>query len=397
MTSRAKPFGIRTMNKISAQGLSLFGSDYQISDANDAPDAILVRSAQVDTDLFPTALAVARAGAGVNNITIDKASEKGVCVFNTPGANANAVAELVFDAMGAAARNIIAGNAWIKSLEGMTDDKEISAAVEKGKGQFAGVELRGRTLGVIGLGKIGVLVANGGVARGMSVIAYEPYPSIGNMHALHPAVRITSNLEEVMRTADAVSMHGPLTPNTKNLINADMIAAMRDGAILCNFSRGGIVDEAATVAALDAGKLRAYVTDFASQTTLKCPKCINFPHLGASTAEAEENCATMAVEQLKLYLEHGVVRNSVNFPAIAAMPAAGTKTRLVIVNRDVPNMIAAVTKILGDAGVNIQSFKNESNGKIGYNLVDLACEIDDGLVKSIEAAGDVLKVRVIKY
>ena len=397
MTSRAKPFGIRTMNKISAQGLSLFGSDYQISDANDAPDAILVRSAQVDTDLFPTALAVARAGAGVNNITIDKASEKGVCVFNTPGANANAVAELVFDAMGAAARNIIAGNAWIKSLEGMTDDKEISAAVEKGKGQFAGVELRGRTLGVIGLGKIGVLVANGGVARGMSVIAYEPYPSIGNMHALHPAVRITSNLEEVMRTADAVSMHVPLTPNTKNLINADMIAAMRDGAILCNFSRGGIVDEAATVAALDAGKLRAYVTDFASQTTLKCPKCINFPHLGASTAEAEENCATMAVEQLKLYLEHGVIRNSVNFPAIAAMPAVGTKTRLVVINRDVPNMIATITKILGDAGVNIQSLKNESNGKIGYNLVDLACEIDDGLVRNIEATADVLKVRVIKY
>ncbi len=397
MPFRTKPFGIRTMNKISAQGLSLFGSDYQIADDNEKPDAILVRSAQVDTDSFPGVLAVARAGAGVNNITIDKASEKGVCVFNTPGANANAVAELVFDAMGAAARNIIAGNAWIKSLEGMTDDKEISAAVEKGKGQFAGVELRGRTLGVIGLGKIGVLVANGGVARGMSVIAYEPYPSVANMHALHASVRITSNLEEVMRSADAVSMHIPLTPNTKNLINADMIAAMRDGAILCNFSRGGIVDEAATVAALDAGKLRAYVTDFASQVTLKCPKCINFPHLGASTAEAEENCATMAVEQLKLYLEHGVIRNSVNFPAIAAMPAVGTKTRLVVINRDVPNMIATITKILGDAGVNIQSLKNESNGKIGYNLVDLAVDIPADLVEKIVATADVLKVRVIKY
>ena len=397
MPFRTKPFGIRTMNKISAQGLSLFGSDYQIADDNEKPDAILVRSAQVDTDSFPGVLAVARAGAGVTNITIDKASEKGVCVFNTPGATANAVAELVFDAMGAAARNIIAGNAWIKSLEGMTDDKEISAAVEKGKGQFAGVELRGRTLGVIGLGKIGVLVANGGVARGMSVIAYEPYPSVANMHALHASVRITSNLEEVMRSADAVSMHIPLTPNTKNLINADMIAAMRDGAILCNFSRGGIVDEAATVAALDAGKLRAYVTDFASQVTLKCPKCINLPHLGASTAEAEENCATMAVEQLKLYLEHGVIRNSVNFPAIAAMPAVGTKTRLVIVNRDVPNMIATITKILGDAGVNIQSLKNESNGKIGYNLVDLAVDVPADLVEKIVAPADVLRVRGIKY
>lgn len=397
MPFRTKPYGIRTMNKISAQGLSLFSSDYSVSDSQEKPDAILVRSAQVDTAQFPELLAVARAGAGVNNITIDAASAAGVCVFNTPGANANAVAELVHTSLGAAARCLFKGYDWVKTLQEMSDEKELSAVIEKGKSQFAGWELNGRTLGVVGLGKIGVLVANGGVARGMKVVAYEPYPSVSNMHQLHPAVRITNNLEEVVRASHALSLHVPLTPQTKNLINAHMIEVMPKDSLLLNFSRGGIVDEAAVVAALDAGKMQAYITDFVSLSTLKHEKCINLPHLGASTAEAEENCATMAVEQLKLYLEHGVVRNSVNFPAVNAMPSAGTKTRLVVINRDVPNMIANITKVLGDAGVNIQSFKNESNGKIGYNLVDLATEVSADLVEKISKDENVLKVRVIQY
>ncbi len=397
MPFRTKPYGIKTMNKISSKGLSLFGADYEISDSAATPDAILVRSTTVDTDAFAGLLAVARAGAGVNNISIDKASAKGICVFNTPGANANAVAELVFAGIGAVARNLHKGYDWTKTLGEMTNDEEISKAVEKGKSQFNGWELQGRTLGVIGLGKIGVLVANGGVARGMAVVAYEPYPSPANMHMLHPSVKITNNLEEVLRASEVLSLHVPLTPNTKNLINAYLISVLPEGALLLNFSRNGIIDEQAMIAALESKQLSGYVTDFPTQATLKRADCLNLPHLGASTDEAEDNCATMAAEQLKLYMEHGIVQNSVNFPSVEGKPSHGTKTRFVVINRDVPNMIAGITKLIGDAGYNIQSFKNQSNGKIGYNLIDLETAVTKDLVDKMLAVENVLKVRVIEY
>lgn len=384
---------IQTLNKISPKGLALFGSNYEIGDQVLSPEAVLVRSAKVDTDSFEGLLAVARAGAGVNNITIDKASAKGICVFNTPGANANAVAELVFTALGMAVRNVHKGFAWVESLKGK-EDKEIEELVEKNKSMFAGIELAGKTMGVIGLGKIGVLAANGARGRGMKVLAYEPYPSIWNMLKLDSSVHVTSNLDEVIAGSDFLTVHVPFMPSTKDLLNADNLAKFK-GSYILNFARNGIVNSEAVCAMLDQGQLAGYITDFPNGLKLDNPKVICLPHLGASTEEAEENCATMAVEQLKDYLEFGIVRNSVNFPAVDGRPGAHIKTRLIVINQDVPNMIAEISKVFGSAGINIASFKNESNGKIGYNLIDLESSVDASLVDSLTKLDKVIKVRVI--
>ncbi len=385
-------YKIKTLNKISPKGLQLFGGSYSVSDAVELPDAILVRSAQVDTDNFASLLAVARAGAGVNNITTDKASAKGVCVFNTPGANANAVAELVFIGLGLALRNVDKALAWINTLRDITDAKDMDAKVEKGKSQFAGTEVRSKTLGVIGLGQIGVLTANAAHGLGMKVIAYDPSPSPSNMHRLHNAVKVTTELSEVIGAADFLTVHVPLTEKTRGLLNTRSLAGF-NGSVLLNFSRGPVVDQSSVVELLKEGKLKSYVNDFPNPAILNVPGVICLPHLGASTEEAEETCATMAVDQLKDYLDFGIVKNSVNLPAVDGRPAENVKVRLCIINQDVPNMIAEISRVIGGAGLNIVSFKNESNGKFGYNLIDLDVPVPDSLVDQLAKLDKVVKVR----
>ncbi len=390
-------YRIATLNKISPEGLNLFGSEYEVGDGLTSPDALLVRSAQLDTDGYPDTLAIARAGAGVNNITVEKATAAGICVFNTPGANANAVAELVFTVLGSYARNILPGIQFARDTAAATEsDKELDEKVEKGKGKFAGFELAGKTLGVIGLGKIGVLVANLGAQHRMKVVAFDPFPSIDNIHALEPSVQILKSMAQVAAACDVLSIHVPLSDKTRGLVNTQFLSVMKDGAILMNYSRGPVVAEADVVAALESGKLRAYLNDFPSKALINHPKAICTPHLGASTEESEENCATMAVVQLKGYLELGNVVNSVNFPLCESIPDAAVKTRLIVINKDVPNMIATVSQILGAAGVNIASYNNKSNGKVGYNIVDVEGDIPASAVDAVKASADVIRVRVIK-
>jgi len=389
-------YSVKILNKISAKGTDLFGKNYSIGDSVEKPKAILVRSAQVDTDSFSEdLLTVARAGAGVNNITIDKASAKGVCVFNTPGANANAVAELVFTTLGVALRNIHKSLAWIGSLKSK-EDKEISEAVEKNKSAFVGGELAGKTIGVVGLGKIGVMVANGAIGRGLNVIAYEPYPSVDNMLMLSNVVKVVQSLDELISVADILTVHVPFMPATKDLLNETNLANFK-GSYLLNFARNGIVSEGGINAFLSKNKNNVYLTDFPSKTDLANEQVISFPHLGASTEEAEENCAVMAVQQLKNYLELGIVHNSVNFPTVESRPSASTKSRIVVINKDVPNVIALISKVFGDAGINISSFKNESNGKIGYNLVDMDTAVPQSLVDSLKKFEHIIRVRVIEF
>jgi D-3-phosphoglycerate dehydrogenase / 2-oxoglutarate reductase len=387
-------YQIKTLNKISPKGLQLFDAEYSVSDSVQQPDAILVRSAQVDTDNFSSLLAVARAGAGVNNITVDKASAKGVCVFNTPGANANAVAELVFIGLGLALRNVDKALAWVNTLREMTDAKEMDAKVEKGKSQFAGSEFRGKTLGVIGLGKIGVLTANAAIGLGMKVVAYEPFPSPTNMHRLDNTVKVTPELSEAIGAADFLTVHVPLNDKTRGLLNTQTLAGF-NGTVLLNFSRGPVVDNASIATLLSEGKLKSYVNDFPNPAILNLPGVICLPHLGASTEEAEETCATMAVEQVVDYLQYGIVRNSVNLPGVDGRPSENVKTRLCIINQDVPHMIAEITHVIGSAGLNIVSFKNESNGKLGYNLIDLDVAVPDELVAKLTKLEKIVKVRRI--
>jgi D-3-phosphoglycerate dehydrogenase len=390
-------FRIQTLNNISPHGLKQFSDAYAVSSEPGAPDALLVRSAPVDVAAFPSLLCVARAGAGVNNITVDKATERGICVFNTPGANANAVAELAFIMLGIAARKIHKGLEFTQALAAEADDKIIAEKVEKGKAQYTGFELMGKTLAVVGLGKIGVLVANAGVDRGMNVIGYDPFPTVTNVHFLSSRVEISHQLEQVVRAADVISVHVPLSDQTRNLIGAKQLGMAKTGVILMNYARKGIYDDAAVLAALAEGKVQTYITDFPSRALLGNEKVICTPHLGASTAESEENCAVMAVKQVRNYLEYGVVANSVNFPVVEVFPQESTRTRLAVINRDVPGMIAHVTNILGEAGLNIQSFTNESNGKIGYNIIDLEQDLPSAVEPSLRAVENVLRVRVLRF
>ncbi len=390
-------FRIQTLNNISQQGLKHFTGDYAVTTEPGSPDALLVRSAPVDADSYSTVQCIARAGAGVNNITIDKATERGICVFNTPGANANAVAELVFIMLGIAARKVHKSIEFTQSLAGEEDDKILNEKVEKGKARFAGFEMMGKTLVVIGLGKIGVLVANAGIKRGMHVIGYDPFPTLTNAHALDSRVEMSHKLEDVVRAADVISVHVPLSEHTKNLISDKQLDMARDGVILLNYARKGIYDDAAVLKALAAGKVSTYITDFPARPLYGKDNIIMTPHLGASTAESEENCAVMAVKQVRNYLEYGVVINSVNFPAVEVFPQESTRTRIIVINRDMPNMIAAITQIVGAAGLNIQSFTNESNGKIGYNIIDLERDLPAGLEESLASIENVIRVRVLRF
>lgn len=390
---------IKTLNKISKKGLDLFGADYSVSDAESSPDAILVRSAPLDTDAYSNLLAVARAGAGVNNITIDKASAKGVCVFNTPGANANAVAELVMTILGMTARNVAQAAEWVKALD--LNDPALDKTVEKGKSKFSGFELAGKTLGVVGLGKIGVLVANYARWKDMKVIAYEPYPNAANMHLLSNKVEVIKDLDQVIAKSDFLTVHVPfIKGSTENLLNAKNLSNFK-GSYIMNFARGGIVETNAIYNMLDSGTLQGYLCDFPDKKLIeyeqKNGKVFCTPHLGASTEEAEDNCAMMAVEQLKDYLEYGIVRNSVNFPALDEHPHQGVKSRVIVINEDVPNMISEITKVFGTAGLNISSFSNKSNKKIGYNLIDMETTVDDKIIDLLSKLPKVIKVRVIHF
>lgn len=388
---------VKTMNKISPKGLSLLGDAYDINEDHAAPEAIIVRSAKVNTDDFDGLLAVARAGAGTNNVTVAEAADKGICVFNAPGANANAVSELVFTGLGMAVRNVPQALAFADTLKSWDDDAAMNKEMEGKKSSFSGIELTGRRMAVVGLGKIGVLVANAAAARGMSVVAYEPYPNAANMHMLAPTVEYVSELGAALAGAEFVSAHVPLLDGTKGLLNKDSLSVVADGCILANFARGPVVDNASVIELLDSGKLAKYVNDFPTKELLANDKCICLPHLGASTGEAEENCATMVVEQLKDYMQFGIVKNSVNFPAVGGYPAHTIKTRVVVINKDVPNMIADITKQFGDAGVNIHSFKNESNGKIGYNIIDVEGDVAGSVITALEGLENVIRVRSLSF
>ncbi|MEO6185377.1 MAG: 3-phosphoglycerate dehydrogenase family protein [Steroidobacteraceae bacterium] len=390
----AEPFRILTLNNISAKGLErLPRAQYEVASAIQNPDAVLLRSADMhNLPLADSVLAVARAGAGTNNIPVAALSARGIPVFNTPGANANAVKELVIGSLFMAARNI--GQAWLFARAQSGDDKAIDVAVEKGKKDFVGFELPGRTLGVIGLGAIGVEVANCALALGMKVLGYDPQITVQRAWELSSSVQQAVSLDDLFARSDVISVHVPLNDATRNLVNAARIQLMRKGSMVLNFARGGIVDSAATIAALDSGHLHAYVCDFPSNALKNHPKVVALPHLGASTAEAEENCAVMAVEQLRDFLENGNIRNSVNFPE-AVMPRLPGTTRLVIANSNVPNMVGQISTSLATANTNIADLLNKSRGEYAYTLIDCDGAVSATTLAGIRSIHGVLTARLV--
>ncbi len=384
---------ILTLNNISAQGLDRLPRDkYEVSSESSAPDAIMLRSFKMhDMPIPDSLLAVGRAGAGVNNIPLDKMTERGVAVFNAPGANANAVKELVIGGMLLACRNLCDAWDYTNKLQGT--DAEISKAVEEGKKKYVGYELPGRTLGVIGLGAIGVKVANAARSLGMNVIGYDPGISVQSAWNLSADVKATSSVDDMMSKVDFVSLHVPLIPATKNIINAERLAMMKAGAVVINFARDGIVDDSAVVAALEADQLGGFVTDFPSNLLKGKKGVIGLPHLGASTHEAEENCAVMVAEQLKDFLENGNVTNSVNFPEVQL--ARSTDYRLSVVNENMPDMVGQISHILGQNDINIQHMVNESRKNIAYTLMDVDKPVSDDIIDEIKQIKGVLASRAI--
>lgn len=384
---------IQTLNNISPIGLERLPREkYEISSEFQTPDAILVRSFKMhDMEIPSSLLAVGRAGAGVNNIPVEKMSKLGIPVFNAPGANANAVKELTIASMLLAARGICAAWDYVKKLPGKGDALE--KAVEKGKSQFAGSELPGRTLGVIGLGAIGVHVANAAKALGMNVIGYDPHITVHAAWKLSAQVKQAMSIDEVISRSDFITFHVPLTDATRNMLNADRIRLLKPTAIVLNMARGGVIDEDALLKALDEDKAACYVTDFPVRKLIDHPKVICLPHLGASTAEAEDNCAIMVAEQVRDYIENGNILNSVNFPEMI-VPRTG-ESRLCIANLNVPNMVGQISAKIAEAGLNIVDMTNKSRGEIAYTLVDLGSRIDADTVAKIAAIDGVLKVRAI--
>ncbi len=389
-------YKIKKINNIAKQGLRLFGNKFSVSTEEEAPDGIILRSSPLNVDDYPTLLVVARAGAGTNNINVDRATEKGICVLNTPGANANAVVDLVFPMIAVWKRNIYKGIGFCKSLSTMSPDL-VAKEVELRKAAFKGEEISGKTLAVIGLGQIGVRLANGGIFRHMQVNGYDPAPSLGNIHQLSPEVRICRTLKDAVMDADVVSLHLPLNNRTCSLVDGEFITRMKKGAVLVNYSRGPIVDEKAVIAALDKNYLDAYLCDFPSPDLVKHERVLTTPHLGASTSESEENCATMAVKEISSYLKYGNVTHSVNFPNIESTPSDKVHSRLIVINRDVPGMIASVSNIFGDNNINIASYLNQSNGKVGYNIIDVESTIPSVVVQEIMKNKDVIRTRMINF
>lgn len=387
-------YRILTLNQISPRGLERLPDElYEVGADIAEPDAILVRSAELDAATVPaTVRAIARAGVGVNNIPVDEMSRRGVAVFNSPGANANAVKELVLAGLLLAARNL--GPAWLFTRALRGDDEAIERAVERGKKQFVGFELPGRTLGVVGLGAIGVEVANSALALGMKVVGYDPQITVQRAWQLSASVEQALSLEDLFARAEAITVHVPLNEATTGLVSAKRLALMKPGGTLLNFARAGIVDDAAVIAALDAGRLRGYVCDFPNNALKDHPKVITLPHLGASTGEAEENCAVMAVDQLREFLENGNVRNSVNYPE-AVLPRLPGTTRLSIANRNVPNMVGQISTALAMHRINIADLLNKSRGEYAYTLIDADGALGPELLAEIRAIEGVLSARIV--
>jgi len=387
-------YHIKTLNAISEVGLNRLPAElYEASDDASAPDALLLRSFSLHGVPIPeSVLAVARAGAGTNNIPIDDYSARGIPVFNTPGANANAVKELVMAALFLAARNIIPAAAFAHRLDGSED--EMSVAVEAGKKTYVGFELPGKSLGVIGLGAIGVEVANAASALGMKVYGYDPHITVEHAWKLAPEVNHVTDLNQLLRKSDIITVHVPLLPETKGMIGAEQLALMQASAVLINFARAPIVDEAALVDALEQERLRGYVCDFPSPALNKRERVVTLPHLGASTAEAEENCARMAADELRAYLEDGIIRNSVNFPSVELPRTPGT-TRLCIANRNIPNMVGQVSTILAQAKINIADLLNKSRGEMAYTIADIDGAVPDAIFDDLRSIDGVLAARIL--
>ena len=386
-------YRILTLNSISPQGLARLPPErYVVGPDIARPDAILVRSADMHALAIPAGLwAVGRAGTGVNNIPVAQLSARGIPVFNAPGANANAVKELVLAGLFLAARNIAPAWLFARALEG--DDEAIEAAVEAGKRSFVGFELPGKTLGVVGLGAIGVEVANAALALGMKVLGYDPQITVRRAWQLSSSVEQALSLEDLFARADAVSVHVPLNEETRHLVNGARLALMQPQGTLLNFARAAIVDEAAVLAALDAARLHAYVCDFPRRGLKDHPKVITLPHLGASTGEAEENCAVMVAEQVRDFLENGNIRNSVNYPE-AVLPRLPDTTRLAVANRNVPNMVGQISTCLAGQGINIADLLNKSRGEYAFTLIDADGELSGELLASIRAIDGVLSARI---
>ena len=385
-------YDILTLNKIAKCGTDAFDkAKYTVADAVENPDAIMVRSAAMhDMQFGNKLLAIARAGAGVNNIPVDRCAEEGIVVFNTPGANANAVKELVIAGLLLSSRKVTDAIDWVSTLKGQED---IGKKVEKGKSNFAGPEISGKTLGVIGLGAIGVLVANAAMSLGMKVIVYDPFLSVKAALSLKPGVKTVTDVNDLYAASDYITIHVPYNADTKGTICEKSIAVMKDGVRILNFARGELADTAAVLAAVESGKIACYITDFPSDELIGVKNVICVPHLGASTPESEDNCAVMAASELIDYIENGNIRNSVNFPN-AEMNAAGTK--ICVLHKNVPAVISEITTILGKASINIDNMINASKKDYAYTLIDAAGNISEDIAAKLSAAENVIKVRVIK-
>ena len=381
------------LNPISNIGLKRFTDNYQRTEDVNQAQGVLVRSASMhEMELPESLLAVARAGAGVNNIPLEKCAEQGIVVFNTPGANANGVKELVIAGMLLASRDIVGGIKWVEDNK---DVETVGKDAEKAKSKFAGTEIAGKKLGVIGLGAIGIKVANAAVHLGMEVYGYDPYLSVDAAWSLSRDVKHVINVEEIYEKCDFITIHVPLLDSTKGMINAQVIEMMKPGVVILNFARDLLANEVDVIAGLESGKIRKYVSDFANTTTAGHPGCIVMPHLGASTEESEDNCAMMAVDELKNYLENGNIKNSVNYPNcdMGVCSAAG---RIAIHHKNIANMITKFTGAFGEAGINISNMTNKSRGEYAYTLMDIEGKADDNLLNGLKSIEGVFRVRVVK-
>lgn len=386
-------FQFHCLNPIAERGLSIFNENYRESDSPQDCDAILVRSAKMhDMELPQTVSAIARAGAGVNNIPVKECAEKGIVVFNTPGANANGVKELVLAGMLLASRDIVGGIEWVQAEK---DKEDIDKLAEKQKKQFAGCEIMGKKLGIIGLGAIGSMVANAAAGLGMEVYGYDPYISIDAAWNLSRTIKHSKSLDEIYSQCDYITIHVPLIDATKKMINKEALGKMKDGVVILNFARDLLVDEEALIEALENGKVKKYVTDFANPTVAGREGILVTPHLGASTEESEENCAVMAVKEVRDFLENGNIKNSVNFPN-CDMGSCVAVGRIALTHKNIPNMISQVTNILGSEGLNIADMTNKSKGEFAYTLIDLESAASRQALDALEAIDGVSKVRVVK-
>lgn len=387
-------YKIQTLNKIAAVGLDKLPRDnYEVAGEITNPDGIILRSFKMHDMEMPKSLkAIARAGAGVNNIPIEKCTEKGIVVFNTPGANANGVKELAIAALLISSRDIVGGVNWVQTLKGQGE--EVPNLVEKGKANYGGIEIQGKTLGIVGLGAIGVLTANAAADLGMNVVGYDPYISVEAAWGLSPKVKRATALETLLREADYISLHIPYIDATKGMFNAEKLATCKDGVRIINLARGGLVVNKDMKAALECGKVARYVTDFPDEEVITYKNVIALPHIGASTEESEDNCAIMAANQLRDYLENGNIKNSVNFPAVS-VDRNPANTRITIANKNVPNMVGQFSSVLAAANINIAEMVNKNLKEVAYNIIDTDSKVTDDIVAKISAIDGVISVRVI--